>query len=292
MKKFLAVFLIAATALTVFAGCSEEEEESGIQLASDPIESYDTVSVFLPEDEESTEGASDSNEENKETQSEVAGFVIKEKKFRYGEQDIVLLNIENKTGKDYTLTVNGTYFDESGNVLRNETQSFEDFVAGYQGYFVFHPEMAFESFSFSLDYVEFEGAPRLSNIKGLAWDYQTANYNVWPEIVPGQTGDPENVLYTKWSVINENNITLHVKVMAIAFDSKGEIICIRPTGYKEYPAGAVGGMDIELYKTMDDITTDIASWPKSMQEGITLITVPMDAMTVEEFRAWEATVRG
>ena len=169
MKKILLSVLILALGVSLLAGCSEEAEESGIQLASDPIESYDTVSVFLPEDEESTEGASDSNEENKETQSEVAGFVIKEKKFRYGEQDIVLLNIENKTGKNYTLTVNGTYFDESGNVLRNETQSFEDFVAGYQGYFVFHPEMAFDTFSFTLSYNHFTGTPKLSNVKLLKW---------------------------------------------------------------------------------------------------------------------------
>lgn len=288
MKKILLLILTFSMGVSLLAGCSEEAEESEIILASDPVESYDNESVFLPEGscgEESTDSSEESSTEG-------SGFVVKDKKFVYGENNVVLLNIENKTGKDYTLTVDGTYYDENGDELKTETQTFEDFVAGYQGYFLFNPEMAFGSFSFSMDYTEFKGEPRLSNIKGLAWDYQTANYNVWPEIVPGQTGDPENVLYTKWSVINENNITLHVKVMAIAFDSKGEIICIRPTGYKEYPAGAVGGMDIELYKTMDDITTDITSWPKSMQEGITMITVPIDAMTVEEFRAWEATVRG
>lgn len=286
MMKTLVIVLTLVLTLTAFAGCSEEAEESGIQLASDPIESYDTVSVFLPEDEESTEGASDSNEENEETQSEVAGFVIKEKKFRYGEQDIVLLNIENKTGKDYTLTVNGTYFDESGNVLRNETQSFEDFVAGYQGYFVFHPEMAFDTFSFTLSYNHFTGTPKLSNVKLLKWDKETAFFMVWQEQLIELAGIDDtiyNTLSTNYKFINENDVTLHVKRVMIAIDSNDEIISIKPFGYEKVGPHEFGGGTFRLYHTLDSMTKDPQTWPKHLQGEIQLIMIPLDALTEEEY---------
>lgn len=287
-KKVLAVVLLFAFVLTVFTGCSEEAEESEIILASDPVESYDNVSVFLPEGsggEESTNSAA-------ERPTGENGFVVKEKKYVYGENNVVLLNIENKTDKDYTLTVDGTYYAENGDVLKTETQTFEDYVAGYRGYFLFDPGMAFDSFGFTLSYEDFTGEARLSNVKALAWEFETASYQVWPEVLPGSSEEPENVLYTKWNMVNDNAITLHIKATVIAFDGKGEILCIRPSGYQKFPAGDVGGMDVDLYMTQEELTVDRSTWPENLQAGITLITVPMDAMTVEEFRAWEANVRG
>lgn len=276
MRRGFACVLLLAVLLS---GCKQAQEESSIILASDPVESYDNESVYLPE-------GTDTSEEQ-----DTSGFVVKDKIYTYGKNNVALVSIKNETDKDYTLTVNGTYLDKDGKVLKTETQTFCDFVSGYQRYFLFCPETAFASFSYTLSYEEFAGEPRLSTIKQVEWDFDHADYQVWPEPNLEKPDVIENVLYTKWGLFNESGTTFHVKSTVVAIDGNGNVLCIQPLGYQEIPADTATGMGVEIYRTTGELKTDRSTWPEHIQKGLTLIVIPMDAMTVEEFREWMSSVR-
>ena len=132
MKRFLTVILILATALTALSGCVEKEDELNIYSEA----SYDNVSKFVPSEEsaedtsdesaEFTEDTSTENAEPTENTSEesvadnapLSGeFVVKDKKYSFEGNDLVLVSVENQTNKNYSVTITGSYLDKDGNVL-------------------------------------------------------------------------------------------------------------------------------------------------------------------------------
>ena len=285
------ILLVAFIALCLcLASCKDDtnsnDPNTSYIIASDPVESYDNVSIYFPDNDRSDEEETVSTEGSEEEPSEINGFIIKEKKFDFGSNNVVLLNVENKTTQDYTLTVNGTYFDQNGNVLKTDIQSFEDFVAGYQGYFLFNPEIAFDTFSFTLSYNYFSGKPRLSNVKLLQWNKETAFFMVWQEQLIELAGIDDtiyNTLSTNYKFINENDVTLHIKRVMIAIDSNDEIISIKPFGYEKVAPREFGGGTFRLYHTLDPLTKDSQTWPKHLKGEIQLIMIPLDALTEEEY---------
>ena len=146
MKKFLALFLIVATALTALAGCSGEGESSDLNIYSEA--SYDNESKFVP-DEESKESTTSESVVSGEENVPLSGeFVVKDKKYTFEGNDLVIVSVENKTNKNYSVTVTGTYLDKGGNVLKTETQTFDQYSAGYNGFFMFKPDLQFDKFTY------------------------------------------------------------------------------------------------------------------------------------------------
>ena len=55
--------------------------------------------------------------------SQVAsGFLAKQKKYNYGENNIVMLNVTNQNKDNYSVKVEGYYLDANGAVLKTETK--------------------------------------------------------------------------------------------------------------------------------------------------------------------------
>lgn len=280
MMKRTLWLLILAICTAVFTGCGEEQEESKIVFASDPVESYDNESVFLPEGTVSEESASPPEE----SRNEIEGFVVKDKTYAYGENKVVLLNIENTTTKDYTLTVDGTYYDQKGKAIKTETQTFEDFVAGYQGYFLFHPEMSFDRFAYTLSFQHFEGEAQLSNVKPLVFDLEGAGYQVW-KAMPGTDGfdDWHYSICTGYRYLNQNKQAMYIKSAVLVFDCNDKLILAQVYGYDETYAESVGGMDFTLYSSYSELTKDKSTWPEQLQEEIQIIVIPIDAIPSDEY---------
>ena len=92
-----------------------------------------------------------------ESSQVASGFVAKQKKYDYGENNIIILNVTNQNEKNYSVTINGFYLDAEGKVIKSETQSVEGYAAGYEKYFLFNPDTAFDSFVFTLTATEFSG---------------------------------------------------------------------------------------------------------------------------------------
>ena len=148
MKKILLSVLILALGVSLLAGCSEEGESSDLNIYSEA--SYDNESKFVPDEE--SKGNESSDEE-----AFTGEFVVKDKKYTFEGNDLVLVSVENKTNKNYSVTITGTYLDKDGKAIKTETQTYDQYSAGFSNYFLFMPEMQFESFTYEFKTQEAEG---------------------------------------------------------------------------------------------------------------------------------------
>ena len=280
MKKFLALFLIVATALTAFVGCSEEVESSDLNIYSEA--SYDNESRFVPNEEESKESSdSESNvsdEETSRSENSVSGegntplsgeFVVKDKKYTFEGNDLVIVNVENRTNKNYSVTITGTYLDKDGHVLQTETRTSDQYSAGFSQYFLFDPGMAFDKFTYTFDATESAGSFYLKDVgvkyngikhsTGVIFEEMAkGDYTKYPTILAsyscGYTGtEPVNV-WIKWLLVNE----------------KGEILFSFDKKCSFYPGDkyASGETHYELHQTKDE------EW-KCPEEWETMQAIPV-----------------
>ena len=143
MKKHISVILMIFFMLLTLIGCNNadtsvddttNDDNSSVLAFNDPIKDYDTV------DETSAEG-----------------FVIKAKKYVYGENNAVILSAENQSDKNYTVSINMTYYDDAGNEITQESQLYESFAANWQKYFAFDPGIPFSSYDFTVTTEEYVG---------------------------------------------------------------------------------------------------------------------------------------
>ena len=74
-----------------------------------------------------------------------------------GNVSIAIINITNETDKHYSITINGKYLDKNGTVLKTETQTWDQFKAGWQKYFLFRPGFAFDKFEYTIETTEYTG---------------------------------------------------------------------------------------------------------------------------------------
>ena len=154
-EKTLVLFLTCVFTFCVFVGCENRQPETSSDFIEgvvfDPIESYDNVSFFVPEEDDSTAVSEESSEpdvsdtastesskpdisdttseesskpdvsdttstessepdENGSTSDEsqgekpnVGGFLVMDKKYTYKGKNVVIVNVENQTNKNYTV---------------------------------------------------------------------------------------------------------------------------------------------------------------------------------------------
>lgn len=281
MKKFLALFLIVATALTSLAGCSENEENSDLNIYSEA--SYDNESRFVPE-EESKEGSdSESNvseEENSRSENSVSSenntplsgeFVVKDKKYTFEGNDLVIVNVENQTNKNYSVTITGTYLDKNGNVLQTETQTFDQYSAGYSGYFLFKPDMQFDKFTYEFKTKETDGP---FYAKYITSKFNKLHENLCPIDELMEKGD-----YTKYpsifasvSMSYSGDVTIRPFVTWCIIKEDGEIIAFFEKAPKLIPGSSFESHDDkELLQTTEEEIVWPEGWKGNIQ-GIPVIT--------------------
>lgn len=150
MKKATSIFLITFLIVLGIAGCSQEEDrEYSIIQTSTPIESYDNESLYTPPNNDSS-GSMDEN-------SPETGFIIKDRKYSFDGNDLVIVNIKNQTNTNYSITIHGTYLDQNGEIIKTETQTFEQFAAGFENYFIFDSNTSFDHLEYFIETTEYHG---------------------------------------------------------------------------------------------------------------------------------------
>ena len=231
MKKIQLVFLCFFTLLTV--GCATNplnvESDKPLFISLDPIESYDEESRFFVNTE-----STDSQPEEDSSK----GFLIKEKKYSYHENDLILLDVTNESNHNYTVTITGNYLDKDGNILKTESQCFEGFAANYQTYFLFMPKISFASFTYTIEVQTFKGAclaPEIDILDG------KRRIDKWT------TQQTMHQLITTIEYQNKSKQPLTAVLTCILFDKNGDIYQICMPGIKEAPAGEIVGPSIKMY---------------------------------------------
>ena len=268
MKKFLALFLIVATTLTAFAGCSEEGESSDLNIYSEA--SYDNESKFVPSEE--SKGGEVSNEEPL-----TGEFVVKDKKYTFEGNDLVIVSVENQTNKNYSVTVTGTYLDKDGNVLKTETQTFDQYSAGYSGHFLFKPDLQFDKFTYEFKSEETEGPfyakDLVFNFRGLSEmlsviDEQLAqnDYTKYPSIA------------ATFAYRYTGEVSLYPTLTWILFSEADTMIAMIDAKPMLQPNQEFDSEDMSiLLQTMEDKLT----WPEEYKGNVRAIVIVKDAEKFE-----------
>ena len=174
-KRILAAILLLAIMLTLFAACGKEEETapqgevsdmSGEQhfnigdIMSNSASSLSSETVSS----EPSQGKTSETPSTDETHNWSGEFVVTEKKYEYNDSNFMLLNITNDTGTNCDLTITGTFYDETGEVVRVQQQIYHNFPTGWSNYFIFWPQMKFDTFAYEVSAKKYENNTPLDSM--------------------------------------------------------------------------------------------------------------------------------
>ncbi len=179
IEKKLSLCLAIVMLLSMLAGCHGDVETVS-ETPSIDFESQSHIQV-------------DTSTPEEESQPLLTGdFVVYQKKYDYKGNNIQLLHVENQTNRHFNITIKGKYLDKDGNVIKEETQKFAAFPAGWSNYFIFYPRCAFDSFTYVLETEEYS---------------KEAPYSLAPEDILKTTDSDGNPLASYLSFAYEKEMT-------------------------------------------------------------------------------------
>ena len=168
------------------------------------------------------------------------------------------MNVTNETDTNYTATLTVTYQDENGETIKTERQTFKQFAAGYQRYFLFSPQKSYASYTCELsleEYTEEIFADRFS------FHFEGLREQKMPIVKLANQGD--HTLYPsieiRFSCTEQSHPVLTLSRMFVLFDNNGEIYLIEKLGNKKTTT-AIGYFSTVAYQT----TEKKLSWPKEL----------------------------
>ncbi len=199
-KKRYILFLIFMFVVIGLSGCQDTPKEFGA-----PIQSYDSEDFIWV----------DNNSEN-------TGFVVKEKTFAYDNGNVLVLDVKNETGNNYSVKLFCTFYDQNDKAIKSETKFFEGWSAGYQNYFIFQPNVKFEYYKYQISFNEYSEVCYVNYLNFCSFtgiqlqeSKRSSNGNYAPESYIA--------LDCIWEVDNTYDKELFVSPVYIVFDNKGEI---------------------------------------------------------------------
>ena len=256
MKKTLSVLLLLSLMFLSFTACSNTgaptntpgdttDGDSGpVPAFVDQIKDYDKV------DDSSTEG-----------------FVIKSKKYDYEDNNVVIMNVENQSENNYTVTVDMTYYDDGGNEITKESQSFEGFASNWQKYFLFQPNKSFASYEYTLTTEEYGGeclgnkfTYKFAGVKEdrgvIAYDEISVTYG--------------RIIFGSFLYSYDYPELLGYKFTPIFFDNKGDLFSIVKVGSQ---GNEPPNLEQEDLAKLIIGTKDSVEWPEELKGETTGIMV-------------------
>ena len=270
MKRITA--LIFVLLITLLCACeikgTDNSADINTSYTMDDLDDYDNESLFIPPTETSDNASTDVNEDTSDPgkTEQADGFMIKDKKYSYEGTDLVILDVKNQTDKNYTLTINGSYLDKDGNVIKTETQTFEGFCAGMQNYFLFQPKITFDKFTYTVEMIEYKEECLMSYFKlldaKLTLKYSSANF------INGDT----KMYPTIFASLHEYNSHSEMLVLyknVIVIDQHDQIYTIQYR-YNTIQAQneTQGWDDYELYY---ELTDGEITWPDELEGDVKIL---------------------
>jgi hypothetical protein len=252
MKKFLTLILMFATALTALSGCASDMDQTY------SIPSYDTE-TRIPTSSSSIGNSDFESDTNIETEGI---FSVKEKKYSFQGNDLIVLDITNETKINYSVSITGIYYDASGTVLKKETKKFEQFASGYQNCFVFRPEFMFHNFKYELSFEEYSGELYTPKVSVQFCGTTETKDIIYSEALTGDfTRYPS--LSAKFTYENKCDIALDAQFTFLLYNSKDEIVDWYDYTLQIMPHTSFG----EDYKsrTLFQTKSDTLSLPENLQ---------------------------
>ena len=198
VRKGLALLLAVALLSALFAACGKEEETAPQGEVSDMSgEQHFNIGDIMSNSASSSSSETVSTEPSGTSETPSADephewsgeFIITEKKYEYKEKNFMLLNVTNDTGKNCNLTITSTFYDEAGNVVRVQQQLYRNHPTGWSNYFIFYPDMKFDTFSYEVSAEEYENNTPLDSI--FSYNGDTLSDRVTVSWIPGVFWDSD-----------------------------------------------------------------------------------------------------
>ena len=257
MKKTIVILITVLMLAAVFAGC---KDDGNIYEESD----YDNVSVYTPE-------VNESETEGENSVSLTGEIVVKDKIYVYGEKKAVIVTVENNTNKNYSVTLSGSFLDGDGNVVSTEEQTFNQYSPGYSGYFLFTPDIEFETFSCTIDTDETDGPFHAKDIvlkfHGLE---ETLNYNMNDAEFAAGDHNKYPTLNARFSAAYKGSAEeLKIGVLWVMINENDEIVDIIAKDPRPHPGGEEDHQSYHICQSTDGPL----EWPEEWQGDIKAIPV-------------------
>lgn len=263
MKKIAKCLMCLLCVLSLLCACAEgtvdteslpsdEMQESSIVVSEQSVMHVSTEESGEQSLEESSEDESDEPSAPKEKKDLFDGAIVREIetdggifrveqiKSHFNGDDLVLLYIKNLTDKDYSVTIDGSYLDKDGNVILTESQTFIQYYAGYENYFLFRPEIPFEDFTYTLSfddakkltYVEYDGSIQEIRVTDVLFQFGHINddwdVHIYPLVVETNEDKryPTISAYTSTAYAEGRNFARQIFMHWVLYNDQGEIIAI------------------------------------------------------------------
>jgi len=219
MKKISTLMPLLLYVFFALTGCSDHDKYE--------IESYDEESRIIVENSETTLSGE---------------LIVKEKKFSFEGNDIMLLDVTNETNEACSITVNASFFDKSGAVLTTEAQTFDQFYPGYQNYFIFEPKIPFADFKYTISTEPYTGACYSKNFEMTL--YEICEDERWP--VDNEMKELQHAILGTVKTKNTGQENVYYECRWLLLSSEGEIVRII-TSHSSVNAGIEDYFSVPLY---------------------------------------------
>ncbi len=215
MKRAIIILLLLALTLAFAASCEDGSSEDKYEESN-----YDNVSVFLPTENESKNDLKDVS-----SPALTGEFTVKDKVYDFRGKNIAIVSVKNGTNKDYSVTIKASFLDESGNVLKEETQTLDQYSAGYENYFLFEPNIDFDKFTYEFETAEADG-PFFAKY----FDFKYNGLNYTPTVIHSLMAQGD---YTRYPTVNADlryeytsEETSSFYVRWVIMSAEGEIVAL------------------------------------------------------------------
>ena len=180
MKKLLTLTLSAALLLCALTSCRTEIKDpfkeileknpemelpksDVMEIDPDTIPEYEINDVIKDYNDEETFALPATGDY---AQGEL---VVKYKICDYSNQNIAIVSIENHSEQPLTIRIRGVCEDTLQGKTKSISRTFYGFAAGWQNYFVFPAQMAFDEFTYELDYELYDGTTYGQHLTNFEW---------------------------------------------------------------------------------------------------------------------------
>lgn len=279
MKKIIALCL-ALAGIVSLCGCLEEQSqdftisqydsESRIEINFEDLSVPDKdVNSDTDDNSKNAENTENQNSNSSPDEPNTGTLLVKDKKYTFEGKDLVIIDVLNESNQNLSITINGKYLDENGNVLKTETQTFDQFSAGYQNYFLFRPEMNFAEFTYSIQTEMSSGPFYAKDIK--CNFYGLVEYE-WPDF-EGEAIKRVPSLLARTNYTYLGNTKINFLVWYVIFNSSGEVVAIFGKGetLEKYTPEPDGYDSTLIHKfDPDDWSWD---WPDHLEGKLTALAV-------------------
>ncbi len=194
MKKLLTLALAATLLLAALTSCrmqthdyfkEELEKNPDLELPESEVMKPDPDDIPQYEINDTIEGYEE--EETFEVPDASGELVVKYKIYNFAAEDrnVAVISVENHSDQALRISFDGICTDTQTDQSKTVTRSFEGFSAGWQNYFIFDPEMAFDDFTYDIEIEPYEGTTYGQLYQNMHWSGVRLNNAAQDPWTPG-----------------------------------------------------------------------------------------------------------